>query len=316
MRDYPAFTSPVECKLPGGVIVCVDGTCWFRERGTRYRASIRRLSASQVEVTAHRPSVWYEGTTDDLTNDQRAYLRALRLGLLPEPTDEQRAEAEAKRRALSLSVAANRAKSNIRRLCKTFNADALLTLTYRANQDDLALCKRHLKEFVRRLRRVCPGFAAVAGFERQKRGAWHVHLACPARLMAMGHGVKSFNVIRAIWRSVTGDLGGNIDVSKRFRAHRSSCARIAAYISKYITKAFAEGEKWTNRWTRFGEMSIPDAVKLETDSLRDLIVDAYRAVGMSGEVAGAWIGPEGDWFFFAGEGRLVDVDWLVGAHVG
>lgn len=309
MRDYPAFTTPVECKLPGGVIVCVDGTCWFRERGTRYRASIRRLSVSQVEVSAHRPSVWYEGTTADLTNDQRSYLRALRMGLLPEPTEEQREEAEAKRKALSLTVAANRARANVRRLCKTINADALLTLTYHKAQEDLALCKKHLKEFVRRLRRVCPGFAAVAGFERQKRGTWHVHLACPARLMAMGRGVKSFNVIRAIWRSVTGELGGNIDVSRRFRAHRSSCARIAAYISKYITKAFAEGDKWSNRWTRFGEMHVPDAVNLETDSLRDLIVTAYRAVGSAGEVAGAVIGPDGDWFFFAGEGRLEHVDW-------
>lgn len=290
--------------------MCLDGTVWFRDRGTRYRASIRRLSASQVEVSAHRPSVWYEGTTADLTNDQRAYLRAVRLGILPELTPEQLAEQEARRKALCLSVAANRAKANIRRLCKTINADALLTLTYRANQQDLAVCKRHLKEFVRRLRRVCPGFAAVAGFERQKRGAWHVHLACPARLMAMGHGVKSFNVIRAIWRSVTGDLGGNIDVSKRFRAHRSSCARIAAYVSKYITKAFSEGDKWSNRWTRFGDMAIADAIRLETDSLRDLIIHAYRTVGASGEVAGAVIGAEAAWFFFAGEGQLDDGDWL------
>ena len=82
-----------------------------------------------------------------------------------------------------------------------------MTLTYRANQTDLELCKKHLKEFVRRVRRVLPDFVAIAAFETQKRGAWHVHMACRrvATVLANKQGVriKSFDLLRAIWRSAT-----------------------------------------------------------------------------------------------------------------
>ena len=110
------------------------------------------------------------------------------------------------RREANRKRAARRAKTRVRRLCKVQGLDTLLTLTYRGLVDDLAVCKRHFKEFIRRLRRALGAFSYVAAFERQKRGAWHVHIACHRlpRTMAARNGVKvkSFNVIRAIWRSV------------------------------------------------------------------------------------------------------------------
>ena len=301
MRD--SMLSRGRVRLPDGTLVFDDGTVAFRWEGDLFVAKARELSPTQIEVSAKREVYWAEGTIDDLTDRQLVYLRAVREGRVPERTDAEQAEYE----ALKARVSANRAKTRIRHLCKVINADAMLTLTYRFNQTDLALCKKHLREFVRRMYRISPGFRAVAGFEQQARGAWHVHLACPSKVLAVGksehgHVVKSYDVIRAVWRSVVGDLGGNVDVSKRFRSVRSSCARIAAYISKYITKAFAHGEKWSNRWTKFGEASVPPPIELgKVACMRQFIVDAYDLVGSAAEIAGCILSSHKDWFFLAAE---------------
>jgi hypothetical protein len=217
--------------------------------------------------------------------------------------EEHAEEIARERREKSLRVAANRAKTRVRKLCKAMGADTLLTLTYRANQTGLDLCKVHLKEFVRRMRRLMPDFRAVCGFEKQTRGAWHVHMATvrlPADLPARnGVKVKSFNVIRAVWRSVTKDYGGNIDVSAKKRNSERSAARIASYISKYITKAFEEGEKWVNRWTKFGDVDLPKPMHLgRYDSEADMIREACRVATVE-HVDTMFRSHFGDWFYLA-----------------
>ncbi|WP_369641694.1 hypothetical protein [Acidovorax sp. A79] len=215
-------------------------------------------------------------------------------------------EEDTDKRARALAIAANRAKTRVRKLCKAMGADTLMTLTYKANQTDQDLCKRHLKEFVRRVRRVIPDFRAVCGFEEQKRGAWHVHMATvklPSSLKASnGVLVKSFNVLRAIWRSVTKEHGGNVDVSARKRHSQRSAARIAAYLSKYITKAFEDGEKWSNRWTKFGDVTLPAPIDLgEFESIGDAMKNAALCY-LSGRVDTMHMSRWGDWFYFAFEG--------------
>ena len=127
--------------------------------------------------------------------------------------------AKEERRQENLERAAKRARTRVRHLCKAAGVDSLLTLTYAANMTDWASLKRHMKEFNRRMAKLIPGWFYVAAFERQERGAWHAHMAVhrlPAQLSASnGVKVKSFNVIRAVWRSVTGELGGNIDGQAR-----------------------------------------------------------------------------------------------------
>lgn len=170
------------------------------------------------------------------------------------------AEAEERKKA-NLERAAQRAKTRVRHLCKAAGVDSLLTLTYAANMCDWALLKRHMREFNRRMAKLVPGWFYVAGFERQKRGAWHVHMAVhrlPPELQARGGvKVKSFNVIRAVWRAVTGELGGNIDVQSRKRNSQRAPSRIAAYLSKYMTKAYAEGEPWSNRFSSSKGVTVP-----------------------------------------------------------
>lgn len=174
--------------------------------------------------------------------------------------DCMEATAEERKQA-NLERAAQRARTRVRHLCKAAGIDTLLTLTYAANMTDWTLLKRHMKEFNRRMAKLVPGWFYVAAFEKQKRGAWHAHMAVhrlPPELEARGGvKVKSFNVIRAVWRAVTGELGGNIDVQSRKRNSQRAPSRIAAYISKYMTKAYADGEPWSNRFSSSKGVTVP-----------------------------------------------------------
>jgi hypothetical protein len=133
---------------------------------------------------------------------------------------------------------ARRARTAVRRLCKVKSLDTMLTMTYRANVTDREVIRRHLDMAIKRIRRVIPGFQYVAVLERQKRGAWHAHLAVErvqSHYLHQGVLVRSYDLLRAIWRAVVGEMGGNIDVARSKVARRSS-ARVAAYLSKYIGK--------------------------------------------------------------------------------
>lgn len=187
------------------------------------------------------------------------------------------------RRQKNLERAAYRAKLRVRHLCKAAGVDTMITLTYRANMQDEETLKKHVKEFNRRMKRVIPGWFYVAAFERQKRGAWHVHMAVHRlpRMLEHARGVKVRNasVIRAVWLSVVGDLGGNVDVqpSKRMRAP----SRIAAYLSKYMTKAFAEGDAWSNRYSSSGNVTVPKPVRIRFTgwSFADVCIAVFDDMG-------------------------------------
>lgn len=208
--------------------------------------------------------------------------------------------------AKSAEASANRAKSKVRRLCKVMGADTMITLTYRDNIDDLAVCKRHLKEFVRRVNRVIPNFRAVCAFERQQRGAWHVHIATErvqSTLQWAGVKVKSFNVLRAIWRSVTLSAGGNVDFAQG-RSKKRSPARIAGYLSKYMTKAFSDGDKGSNRWTRYGDIQVPKPLRLGTyPSMLAAIATAYELVDGCATVVNQYLGRWHDVYFLVVENQ-------------
>lgn len=165
------------------------------------------------------------------------------------------------RQQANLERAAKRATTRVRHLCKAAGVDTLLTLTYAENMKDWATLKRHMKEFNRRMSKLIPGWFYVAAFERQKRGAWHAHMAVhrlPPELEAKGGvKVKSFNVIRAVWRAVTGEMGGNIDVQSKKRNSARAPSRIAAYLSKYMMKAYEEGDPWSNRFSSSKGVTVP-----------------------------------------------------------
>lgn len=277
----------------------MDGVPYIGKGTDHFRVRAVELGNGHVEATAVRVIAWEEADWSP------EYLQDV-LDCIDKAKMEQDPE-EAKAR--DRKRAARRAKTRVRRLCKVMGADTLLTLTYRGNQTDLDACKRHLKEFNRRMLRVLPGFCMVACFEAQKRGAWHVHIATraiPAALPGIKGEWRSFNVIRAIWRSVAGEWGGNIDLQRRKFNSQKSAAQVAAYIAKYIGKTFDEGgiDAGKNRWSKYGDVEVPEPVDLGTvASLHEAINATYGLLLDAQSVSTARLDHWQDWFFVAGEMR-------------
>lgn len=135
-----------------------------------------------------------------------------------------------RKRAENRDRAARRARAECVARLKAIKADRMITLTYRANMRDRSRLAKDWKEFVRRIRRVM-GFEYVATHERQRRGAWHMHVAVRGR--------QNYRLVRSIWRSVVGD--GNVDVRNPWREKKLR-HKLAAYMGKYIAKNAEEGE--------------------------------------------------------------------------
>jgi hypothetical protein len=248
----------------------IDGVLYEGKESSELELVVRRLGNGHAEASGRRLVTWEElreATPDEL-----------------EVWKRDRADSEQERREANRKRAARRATTRVRHLVKASGMDALLTLTYRSLQPDLGLCKRHMKEFVRRMRRLIPGWGYVAAFEQQRRGSWHVHMAIrklPMTLAASnGVKVKSYKVVRAVWRGVVGADNGNVDESRRKAFSRRSGSRIANYISKYMLKAFEAGDDWSNRYSSGGLDSPPppERIRIGENDWSDLIRRAYEAV--------------------------------------
>lgn len=156
---------------------------------------------------------------------------------------------------------AQRAKTKCRRFIKTESFDELLTITYRENQGDVELFKRHFKEWVRRMRKALGGhFRYCAGFEPQTRGAWHAHVACmklPQHAQHKGVKIPGWQLGTRVWRSIVGQDNGLVFVGGKTphglpRRQRMSCAKMAAYVSKYIVKHYDLVPDEKNRYSCSG----------------------------------------------------------------
>lgn len=257
------------------------------------------LGNGHIEISGAAPTKWVELEWSPMALEM--YLECV-IKHREDHADELREK--------SLTIAANRAKSKVRKLCKAMGADTMLTLTYRANESSVQQAKKDLKEFVRRLRRVMPTFRAVAVYETQKRGAIHWHIATanvPTSFTRPGaHGllckVKSFDVIRSIWRSVTGTRQGNIDIARRKASSTRSPAQIAAYIAKYIVKAFRDGEAFSNRYSAFGAPDMPKPIRMgHFRTALDGWEAAYSCLLDAHDVVLERLSKWKDWFVLHGE---------------
>lgn len=127
-----------------------------------------------------------------------------------------------------LARSVNRAKREVRQKCMMLKADRMLTFTYRENQQDRELAYRHLLKTTRRLGKMfTSGFDYVAVAERQKRGAWHFHLAV--------NRFYNVNILRKVWQQSTGDTG-NVNVTSPRTGGAWNRAKLSRYLSKYMTK--------------------------------------------------------------------------------
>jgi hypothetical protein len=146
-----------------------------------------------------------------------------------------------------IAAAVSRAKKNVRVKAATIAADHLVTLTYRANIIDYEKVWKDYSNFLRRLKRDGITFPYVAVAEKQKRGAWHIHIAVPGR--------KPAKLFRYHWRETVGTYqgkpGGNIDIQGPHKLRKKgifSPGALASYLSKYITKTITGGEIGRRRY--------------------------------------------------------------------
>lgn len=224
------------------------------------------------EISASRPVIWQEH--DALTPE------ALRMmgEHVAELTEEEREAIEAQKREQNLKKNARRARTKCRRLIKAAQFNEMLTLTYRENQTDRALASRHFKEWVRRMKRALPGFAYVSALEPQARGAWHIHVSTwklPKHVEYEGVKIPAWRLGTEVWRSIVGEdngmcfVGGK-DRHGRPRKERMSNAKIAAYVSKYITKGYADAPAEVNRYS--ASSGLDDGGRPEVWRIADLSV--------------------------------------------
>lgn len=204
-------------------------------------------------------------------------------------------EQEARRRQRALEKSAARAKRTCRLKIKTAGMQSLLTCTYRENMQDFDRARTDFHAFLRKLRNIIPGFVAVYAFEKQSRGAWHVHAAIrelpkwltfTEKFTGKAVTVRSWDYIRRLWHSVVGKDNGNVDIDGHRKTrhglpakHRpaASLAKLAGYVSKYLTKDYAEGLEGRNRWGSTQGINVPAPVVFDMPEmpLVDLIDVAF-----------------------------------------
>lgn len=176
-----------------------------------------------------------------------------------EPDPVKDADWIAEQKEKSLKRSANRAKTMCRRFIISESFDEMLTLTYRENQPDRDLCKKHFSIWSKRMKRALGGFRYCASFEVQERGSMHVHCAThklPTHANYKGVKIKAWQLGTKIWRDIVGDDNGLCFVgaapSKWGSGRRKnlSLAKMANYVSKYILKDFMLAPEESNRYSR------------------------------------------------------------------
>jgi hypothetical protein len=132
----------------GSMLRLVDGMLYRGKPADEFELTVHRLGNGHAEASVRR-TVWWEELNEATPDDLALWA-------------QQREDSAEERREANRQRAARRATTRVRRLAKVAGMDALLTLTYRELQEDLSLCKKHLKEFNRRMRRLIPGWRWVA----------------------------------------------------------------------------------------------------------------------------------------------------------
>ena len=259
--------------------------CQVFEQGWRVK-QWQAPGTGQCEVMAWRKRIYVPlGDIDD----PEVYARDI---------DQSGTELEKERlerqRLLGLERSAARAKRMCSHKVKTAGFTSLLTCTYRENMKDFDRMRRDWKAMLRKLERVVPGFRAVYAFETQDRGAWHVHacidrlppwLVVKERFTGKETKVRSWDYVRRLWRDIVGS--GNVDLDGhrktrhglpgKYRAAQS-LAKLAGYVSKYLTKDYAEGIEGRNRWGSTQGIDVPKPVLFDVPEcpLADLVGIAFH----------------------------------------
>ena len=186
--------------------------------------------------------------------------------------------------------ATRRAVSNIRRDLLSMSADRMITLTYITNQQDRLQALKHLKQFIRVMRRLFPHWQSVSVLEFQKRGAIHFHIAVS--------GFYDIGQVREEWQKIIGEKA-IVNVSFQPDGKGNPYGKLASYMGKYLAKDMDEGRQFgEHRYFRTQGIERPKAVYYIPLSApngyeRGLIVDAiFTLLSSEGHFPTVWSGPQ------------------------
>lgn len=227
--------------------------------------------AGHREISVRQAVEWTEKRFDYVPFDPRSmkgegYKNAPTAKQLLEWAAEDASDAEA-RREKSVKKSAQRAQTMCRRIIKAEGFNELLTITYRENQTDREVAKQHFEKWVRRMKAALGGdFRYCASFEKQERGAMHMHVAChklPKHATHKGTKIEGWRLGTDVWRGIVGKDNGLVFVGGRKqkglhkKAVTRSPAKMAQYVSKYIMKDYADSPGEKNRYSRSNGSDVP-----------------------------------------------------------
>jgi hypothetical protein len=208
-------------------------------------------------------------------------------------------------REASIEAATRRAKQRVRHLAKAMIVNSLWTLTYRENVTDRERVLKDLDRFRRRVSALFGQWRYIAVLEFQQRGAYHIHLAThalPARLVIGGAKVKSWDVMRRIWRDIVGTAGGNFDESKRGKRWGGQkpvqgAGNIARYLAGYVAKDLSLTGLNRKRFSHSEGVDVPQAYRALFPPDTPWTEMMSLALAAMGPCASMWFDPERGVFF-------------------
>jgi hypothetical protein len=307
-QAHKAFRARCEAHPLANVLEGVSDASRAASEATRWRMLARDFGNGHKECVLMRE-------IPDLSKDlERSIERDCGGGIRGEARDPE----ESKRSSV------RRASCKLRLKAKAAGFNSLHTLTTATPVLDRSEMWGLLSQFVRRVRAVLGEYRYAAIIEPQERGALHVHIAShalPARIILSQAGhrvpVKSWDVMRAIWRSVVGTRRGNFDEAKRgkrwgkgLRAVRGAHA-IAAYLAGYIAKDFAAVDFNRKRYATSKDIEVPEPYRATwqtaDSSLVGLVELAYAAVGEN--IVSRWFDAGRGVLFLASDDSRDGVRW-------
>lgn len=180
-----------------------------------------------------------------------------------------------------------RARSSIRRKIINAGLTHLVTLTYRENVLDKERAKADFSRFVQSVHSERPEWKYLAVFERQSRGAWHVHIATA--------GFQDVNFLREKWLAVVGQGSLNARAPRQTKVKNARVA-MANYLSKYIGKDVKAWKLNKKNYFHSKNVTEPEPEKVFVEIGEISIEDFARALVQAegDEVQYEWIDPSGE----------------------
>lgn len=223
------------------------------------------------------------------------------------PRRSGKREEPAERSQESLERSRARARQKVRYHAKNIATNRLLTLTKRETEETGFSTPGDWQQYWARFCRVFgkyyPNlpFMFVAVLEQHKDSEHlHLHVATYSKLK------MPLEVMRRIWWDICGGRGmGNVDIRYVRQQGHHGTARIAQYLSKYISKGFDCLERFNKKRYWVSDRDLPQAQRmwLRARSLDEAIKEVYEracgAITFGPGGGGFFIFPDQSGFWFA-----------------